>query len=165
MGFPNAKEREFLEQLDAADESGPGVTLLRQLEQEDVSCPAGTALGDSCVKCSIEDHVIEGRKEPHSIESFCAGDYKLCPTWQLEKQRIADKKKPASYLAERRQEGVRARAIKEAHRTDRYERAKYLLFSFDDEAIRFRRRLKLPDPDPVRAKRVLAGKISMQAAA
>lgn len=134
-------EQEFLEQLESADGVQLPVMMTRLLRADDVTCPAGDVRGDSKVFCAVEQHAIEGRLSPESVEGFCCGDYKACPTWRLEYERIQENKKAASYLAEKRKEGERARAIREAHKTDRFERARLLLMGDTPEAERFRRRI------------------------
>lgn len=36
--------------------------------------------------CRIEQGLIEGRVNPESIEAYCAGNYKECPTWKADKE-------------------------------------------------------------------------------
>jgi hypothetical protein len=119
------------------------VALLRQLEDADMKCPVAQRLGDSCVYCPIEDHVIEGRRNPDSVEAFCCGDYTACPTWQFEKERLAANKRANSYLTEARKEGARKRDDAEQRRAERGERAHHLLTGDSEEAVRFRRRVGL----------------------
>jgi hypothetical protein len=72
------------------------VSLRRQLTDADVTCPAGTRLGDSCVYCGVEGSVIDGYLNPSSIEKFCAGThgildgYQICPSWRAEKHALWD---------------------------------------------------------------------------
>lgn len=120
--------------------------LNRALRQSDIGCPAGEIRGESACRCKIEQTTIEGRTNPESIEAFCAGDYKACPTWRTEWERVHDENKKAlSYIEEGRAAGAAAKARKEANRADRVERAKELLTANTEEAIRFRRRCGIPD--------------------
>lgn len=60
--------------------------LLRLIENDDIVCPAGRAVGAGRgVLCGVEGHVLEVT-EGLSIERFCAGDYKQCPSWRAEKE-------------------------------------------------------------------------------
>jgi len=100
-------------------------------------------LGEAHCRCGIEDHVIDGRMNPESIEAFCAGDYKACPTWQLEKERVAENKKANSYLDESRFAARKVKARKTEHAAERYKRAYDLLFGDTAEARRFRERTNI----------------------
>lgn len=115
--------------------------LLRTLRADEITCPAGKLSGDAGCYCTIEDGLIDGRKSPESLTVFCAGDYKACPTWQLEKDRIAENKKARSYLEEERKRGERIRSRARDVRESRLERARHLLFGNSEEARRFRARI------------------------
>lgn len=139
LGCKGPPDRRYSVRVDL--ETDRGVTLLRQLEDADMKCPVAQRLGDSCVYCPIEDHVIEGRKSPESVEGFCAGDYTACPTWQFEKERLAANKKANSYLVEARKEAAVTRDRAAEKRQDRNERAHHLLTGDSEEAVAFRRRV------------------------
>ena len=62
--------------------------LLRQLDQEDVTCPAGEQVRDADVVCRVLDDLIEGHLSPASIEGFCAGSYTTCPVWRSHKEAL-----------------------------------------------------------------------------
>lgn len=66
-----------------------GVSLLRELRQADIGCPAGSVHGGCGVYCAVEEHFIDGRREATSIEVFCGGDHTRCPTWRKEKDATA----------------------------------------------------------------------------
>jgi hypothetical protein len=60
--------------------------LLRLIENADIVCPAGRAVGAGRgVLCGVEQHVLE-LTEGTSIERYCTGDYKQCPSWRAEKE-------------------------------------------------------------------------------
>jgi hypothetical protein len=115
-------------------------SLNRALEPDEIVCPAGRLVGAASCACAIEDTMIDGRHNPESIEAFCAGDYKACPSWQLEKARLAEHKHAGTYVEDARKRGEKAKARKEAHRQQRYARAYELLFGDSEEARRFRAR-------------------------
>lgn len=115
--------------------------LIRALRPEEITCPAGSLRGDCSVYCSIEDFTTDGRTSPEAVEAYCAGDHKMCPSWQLEKERVEDNKGAHTYLAEKRGEKIVAQARREAHRMDRYARARELLLGDSEEAHRFRARI------------------------
>lgn len=60
----------------------------------DVTCPAGLAVGvtpsGSGCRCKIAHETITTGLNPRSLVAFCLADYKRCPTWQAEKDRIAE---------------------------------------------------------------------------
>lgn len=117
------------------------VALLRQLEQKDITCPAGSIVGDASVVCGIEHGVIDGRHSPESVEGFCCGDFQSCPSWRMEKERVEQNKKADSYLEEARKDAEKKRSNLAQVKGDRYERARHLLFSDSEEARRFRARV------------------------
>jgi hypothetical protein len=119
------------------------VALLRQLEQKDITCPAGSLVGDASVVCGIEHGVIDGRHSPESVEGFCCGEFSACPSWRMEKERVEQNKKADSYLDEARKEGAAKKRRLEDVKGDRYERARHLLFGDTEEARRFRARVGL----------------------
>ncbi len=60
--------------------------LLRLIENADIVCPAGRAVGAGRgVLCGVENHVLQ-LDEGMSIERYCTGDYKQCPSWRAEKE-------------------------------------------------------------------------------
>lgn len=124
----------------AADAPGLGeVLLIRPVTQDDVQCPAGTAVGgDGCV-CAIERLRIDGRRNPDSIQAFCLGEYTACPTWRAERDRIDAGEK--TELVDRKpidHADVRAR-VERMH--ERRERARDLLTSDTEEGRQHRARL------------------------
>ena len=60
--------------------------LLRQLEPEEIVCPAGEPEGDASVVCRVTHERIDGHTNPSSIESFCAGQYTRCPIWRQDRE-------------------------------------------------------------------------------
>lgn len=113
-------------------------SLLRQLRPDDVKCPAGSVVGDSCIRCKIEDGIIDGRTSTASVENFCMSNYPLCPSWQAEHERIAEGRK--TLFDERDREALRARR---EGRRERIERIKELLASNSPAGRKFRRALGL----------------------
>jgi hypothetical protein len=54
-----------------------------------VGCPAADAqrVDDGLlVHCRVEGSVLSSRTDPQSVLSFCAGDYRLCPSWRAERE-------------------------------------------------------------------------------
>jgi hypothetical protein len=64
------------------------VHFRRLLDQRDMRCPVAEAVGGTCVWCPIEETVIDARLNPTATSAYCMGDYKACPTWRAEKQRV-----------------------------------------------------------------------------
>lgn len=63
-------------------------------------CPAALALaetrGGSGVRCAIEQAVLTAQGDPSSLASFCLGNYRVCPTWAFEKERIEEGRRIAA---------------------------------------------------------------------
>lgn len=62
-----------------------------------VRCPAGSKIGagpdgSSGCHCSIEDSVILAGRDPGTLTFYCLPEtgHQRCPTWQAEKERIAE---------------------------------------------------------------------------
>lgn len=57
-----------------------------------VGCPAGEPIGEalegSGCHCRVEHSAILAATSPRSLLAFCLGDYRACPTWQAEKERV-----------------------------------------------------------------------------
>lgn len=55
-------------------------------------CPAADFLGErpagTTVFCGVEESLIESMRDPHTLRSFCYGDYTACPTWRDHKERV-----------------------------------------------------------------------------
>lgn len=113
-------------------------SLLRQLRQDDIQCPAGTVVGDSCVRCAVEQGTIDGRTDTSTVGNFCMSNYALCPSWQAEHERIAEGRKT---VFDRRD--LEAMKAKREGRRERIERIKELLASNSLEGRKFRRALGL----------------------
>lgn len=65
-----------------------------------VECPAGTNIGmgkggSSGCWCAIERSEILAAENPSSLISYClsAQGHRRCPTWQAEKERIAERRR------------------------------------------------------------------------
>lgn len=115
-------------------------SLIRQLRQEDIQCPAGTVVGDSCVRCAVEQGTIDGRTDTSTVSNFCMANYALCPSWQAEHERIAAGRKTVFD----RRDLAEMKATREARR-ERIERIKELLASNSPAGRKFRRALGLAE--------------------
>lgn len=67
-----------------------------------VECPAGTNIGlgrggSSGCFCAIEHSEILAAENPSSLIAYClsAQGHRRCPTWQSEKERIAERRRKA----------------------------------------------------------------------
>jgi hypothetical protein len=59
--------------------------LLRQLESEEVTCPAGELVRDADVRCHVVHESMSGHHNPETVERFCTADYTACPIWRAAK--------------------------------------------------------------------------------
>jgi hypothetical protein len=123
------------------ESSGPAL-LKRQLRSDDIKCPAGSVIGDAGCWCALEQGVIDGRTQTTSIGAYCMSveGHKECPTWQAEKDRIADSKDLRKSLLER----PKVKRTPYALRQQRLREAQERLVADTPEGRRFRRRLGLP---------------------
>lgn len=113
--------------------------LKRQLRDQDIVCPAGRVVGDAGCFCALEEGVIDGRTQTASITGFCMSGYEGCPTWQAEKQRVADSSDYRKSLTER----PKVNRTPAALRQERLQMAQERLTANTPEARRFRRRIGL----------------------
>lgn len=67
-----------------------------------VRCPAGTKIGmgpggSSGCHCRIEDSDILAARDPGTLTFYCLPEtgHQRCPTWQAEKERIAEGRRSA----------------------------------------------------------------------
>lgn len=54
------------------------------------NCPAAETFrgsGEVVVHCAVERSLVDSRKDPQSLLTFCLGDYTACPSWRAEKER------------------------------------------------------------------------------
>lgn len=124
----------------------PKAQILRSLKPNEITCPAGQLHGDVDCYCGIEENFIVGQDNPSSIEAFCAGDYRRCPSWRADK----DRNTMESLVQSGKRERIAAQGKREA-RMDRLRRAARLLSEDSPEARAFRLRTglaKRPIPDP-----------------
>lgn len=56
--------------------------LLRQMQPEEVVCPAGELVGDCDVRCRIVSETMQGQLNPVQVEGHCAGNYTTCNIWR-----------------------------------------------------------------------------------
>lgn len=114
--------------------------LLRQLNDTDVVCPAGQRVGDAGVHCSVEQHVIDGRRNTESVAGFCMGAYTECPSWRAQRD-WEDKRRVGDLLGSMR----RSPGATKADRMARLAAAQEMLRSNKPEARAARRRLGLAE--------------------
>lgn len=61
--------------------------IARLIEEGDVVCPAGCpARAGQAVLCRIEGAVIDARRNPSSLQAYCLGENRHCPTWRADKE-------------------------------------------------------------------------------
>lgn len=61
------------------------------------NCPAAETFrgsGEVLVHCAVERSVVDSRRDPQSLLTFCLGDYTACPSWRAEKERERLGQKP-----------------------------------------------------------------------
>lgn len=124
----------------------PEVTLLRQLDAEDVKCPAGTLTGDASVRCNIEEHTLNGHIEPTSVEGLCCGAYETCATW-LAMKKVEDKGGDFRKILGSMQDRSRELKMRAALRDARVARAQRLMVEDSDEGRKFRKHLAIGEFD------------------
>lgn len=62
---------------------------LRLQRSGKIECPAGelvSRFGIGC-RCRIEHSTITAAENPSSLDRFCMGDFKQCPTWRAERDK------------------------------------------------------------------------------
>lgn len=64
-----------------------------------VECPGGEPIAEtvngSGVRCRVEHSSILSDQDPKSLILWCCSEYRTCPTWQAEKDRIAEGRRAA----------------------------------------------------------------------
>jgi hypothetical protein len=76
-------------------EAGRPTRAIRLTFNPKVTCPAGDPVYESPegsgVRCAIERNTLSALRDPSSLLTFCLSRYDSCPTWELEKRRVADR--------------------------------------------------------------------------
>jgi len=68
-----------------------GVPISEETRKRQIGCPAGERTNDQATYpacfCRIEKFLISSKTSPHSFHKFCTGDYTICPTWRMNRDR------------------------------------------------------------------------------
>lgn len=105
-------------------------------------CPAGALVGDADVRCNIEEHTLEARKESSAVEAFCCNAYTACSTWQAMKKVEEKGGDFRKILRSMQDEAAIARSSK-ALRDARLRMAQQLMHEDSPRGKEFRRKLKI----------------------
>jgi hypothetical protein len=119
-----------------------GVSLHRSMRPDEIRCPAGSLVNDADCMCAIEGALIEGRRNPQTVEGFCAGSYEACSTW-LAAKKIEEKGGDLRRIIASQQSEMSRRRNQQALRDARLRRAQHLMLDPGPEGKAFRKALKV----------------------